>query len=165
MLLYVIKIKPHRSSVVKSRGFQSITPMTWHRLMEDILFGFVLISHVPQLSFTNTHIRVSYFYVFSRCPDPLYSSPPPSSPQMDPSALEPGHLWGQTGRCSPRSNWPEPPVHRHCSRGMSHGRTCWTSEKGRIAHTYLLSLAPYSYLYIVRDIKYKQNVATFLFQV
>lgn len=92
-----------------------------------------------------------------------WSSPPLSALQMDPSALWPGHLWGQTGKCSRRSSWPEPPVHRHCSIRMSHGRTCWTSEQEQIAHTYLSSLCPCSYLYVVRC-KYKWFKITLYFK-
>lgn len=73
-------------------------------------------------------------------------SPPPSSPLTGPSALWPGHLWDQTGRCSRRSSWPEPPDRPHCSTETSPCTTCWTDGWEQNGHTFLPSPGPCSYL-------------------
>lgn len=91
----------------------------------------------------------------SACDDVMWCdvmrSPPPSSPQTDPSALWPGHLWDQTGRCSRRSSWRAPPVRPRCSRGKLRDTTCWTGERGRTSRTCPSSPGPCSYLRVTGD--------------
>lgn len=73
-------------------------------------------------------------------------SPPPSSPQTGPSALELGHLWDQTGRCNRRSSWQAPPDHPRCSTETLLCKTCWTGERERSERTCPSSPDPCSYL-------------------
>ncbi len=48
--------------------------------------------------------------------------PPLAALQKGPWAPWPGHFWGQTGRCSQRSNWPALLVHLHCNTVRWRGR-------------------------------------------
>lgn len=74
------------------------------------------------------------------------SLPPLAALQKGLWAPWPGHLWGQTGRCSQRSNWQALLVHLHCNTERWRGRIWWTGGLGQNAHTCRSSLCPCSYL-------------------
>lgn len=80
-------------------------------------------------------------------------SPLPSSPQTDPLALWPGHLWDRTGRCNRRSSWPAPPDCPRCSRGKWRGTTCWTSEWEQTSRTCLSFPGPCSSLSMRQSVR------------